>query len=197
MVEIWKPVVGWEGLYEVSNQGRVRSLDREVPAKVGTVIRKGRLLSQRITPFGYIRVKLTRDKQSKYYMVHRLVGEAFLSNPDNLPFINHKDENKKNNTVYLNPDGSVDFSKSNLEWCTRLYNARYGTNIERIRTSHINNPKLSKKVAKCSISGEIIEIYPSQAEAARKNGLFQSRISNCCIGKPKCVTHGGYKWRFI
>ena len=183
--EIWKPVVGWEGLYEVSNLGNVRSVDRTIERKGYSVQnRNGKNIYQR-TQYGYKRVKLCKGGVNKSKMVHRLVAEAFIPNPQSLPFINHKDEVRGNNRV------------ENLEWCTRLYNMRYGNCIKNIRNSHINNPKLSKPVAKCDLDGKILETYPSQAEAARKNGLFQSRISNCCIGKKKCVTHGGFKWKYI
>lgn len=183
--EIWKPVVGWEGLYEVSNFGNVRSVDRLVESRgFSKQYRNGKILYQR-TQNGYRRVKLCNGGVNKVKMVHRLVAEAFIPNPQSLPFINHKDEVRSNNRV------------DNLEWCTRLYNMRYGNCVENIRKSHINNKKLSKPVSKCDLNGNILEIYPSQAEAARANGLWQSRISNCCLGKKKCVTHGGFKWKYI
>ena len=183
--EIWKPIVGWEGLYEVSNLGRVRSLDRDVPAKIGsTETRKGKIKSQQKTRFGYMRVTLSKDKYRKTYMVHRLVGDAFLPNPDSLPFINHKNETRNDNRA------------ENLEWCTRLYNMNYGNCRQKIKDSHINNPFLSKKVVKCDISGNPIEEYPSMAEAARQNNLSQGRISNCCLNKKKSRTHGGFIWKF-
>lgn len=182
--EVWKPVVGWEGLYEVSNTGRVRSLDRQGVNEKGHGKRNGKVLAPNYTKFGYIRVGLSINGKKTSYMVHRLVAEAFIPNPENLPFINHKDEIRNNNNA------------ENLEWCTRLYNMRYGNCREKIRASHINNPKLSKQVVKCDLKGNPIQIYPSMAEAARKNGLSQGRISNCCLKRKKCVTHGGFKWKF-
>lgn len=183
--EIWKPIVGWEGLYEVSNLGRVRSIDRKVPAKNGsTETRKGKIKSLQKTRFGYMRVSLNKAKCRKTYMVHRLVADAFLPNPDNLPFINHKNETRDDNRV------------ENLEWCTRIYNMNYGTCRDKQRKSLINNPLLSKRVVKCDIYGNPLEEYPSMAEAARQNKLCQGRISNCCLNKKKSKTHGGYIWKF-
>ena len=183
--EIWKTVVGWEGLYEVSNLGRVRSLDRIVKRGDYLQNRHQKILAQTQNKFGYLLAKLSRNGRSRRYMIHRLVAEAFIPNPDNLPQVNHKDENKENNCV------------ENLEWCTRLYNMRYGHCIEKIRNSHINNPKLSKSVAKCDLDGNILETYPSQAEAGRLNNLNGGKISLCCLGKKGRVTHGGYKWKFV
>lgn len=123
MDEIWKPVVGYEGLYEVSNLGRVRSVDRYVRfGRWGdngqTRLRKSQLISPKIDE-GYYRVNLNKDGHQKMFKVHRLVAMAFIPNPDNLPVVNHKDENRLNNCV------------NNLEWCTQQYNSVYGTSIER------------------------------------------------------------------
>ena len=121
MAEIWKAVTGYEGLYEVSSLGNVRSLDRVIRSKHnGTTLRKGRIL----TPFyeekkGYYQVALSKDGKEKKQRIHRLVAVAFLDNPFNYTDINHKDEIKTNNKV------------DNLEWCTREYNNNYGTKPQR------------------------------------------------------------------
>lgn len=122
MTEIWKAVKGYEGLYEVSNLGNVRSLDRPFKNKQGIAISKGRIL----TPFyeekkGYYQVRLAKNGKNKTYRIHRLVALAFLENPLDYTDVNHKDEDKTNNNV------------DNLEWCTRKYNNNYGTKPERIR----------------------------------------------------------------
>lgn len=128
MEEIWKDIVGYEGFYQVSNLGRVKSLDRyiEVTNKRGTSYRrpiKGKLLSLNSADDDYISVALNKDNTSVFYSVHRLVAQAFIPNPDNLPMINHKDESRTNNCV------------DNLEWCTAKYNSNYGTRCERLSKS--------------------------------------------------------------
>ena len=118
MQEIWKEIEGYEGLYEVSNLGRVRSLDRE-QFQIGNGgsyfkrIYKGRILKFKIDYHGYYRVHLSVNGERKHYLVHRLVAEAFIPNPNNLPCVNHKDEDKTNNSV------------DNLEWCDVAYNNAY------------------------------------------------------------------------
>ena len=124
MIEEWRPVVGYEGLYEVSNTGRVRSVDRYVKTCYGSYrLHKGKVLSPGIRPDGYLVVSL----QYRMFRVHRIVAEAFLPNPDNLPQVNHKDEDKSNNRV------------DNLEWCTAKYNNNYGTARIRAKETAIKN----------------------------------------------------------
>lgn len=113
--EIWRPVVGYEGLYEVSSYGRVRSLDRYDNRNC---FRKGELMNF-FYGCGYLKVVFSKNGIVKKYLVHRLVAQAFIPNPDNLPQVNHKDEDKTNNMV------------DNLEWCTAKYNINYGTSKER------------------------------------------------------------------
>lgn len=112
MIEEWRTVVGYEGLYEVSSYGRVRSLDRYVKSSYGAYrLHKGKVLSPGVRPDGYLVVSL----QEKMFRVHRLVAGAFIPNPDGLPAVNHIDEDKTNNRV------------DNLEWCDSKYNNNYGT----------------------------------------------------------------------
>ena len=122
MQEIWKPVDGFEGIYEVSNYGRVKSLARDIDHNGFIRHRKERILKPiRRNRQGYMSVNLYTGKhQFTMYAIHRLVGAAFLPNPDGLPFINHKDENPMNNRA------------DNLEWCTQTYNTNYGTCPARI-----------------------------------------------------------------
>ena len=129
MSEVWKEISGYEGLYEESNLGNVRSLDRLIRSKNnGNIVRKGRIL----IPFyeekkGYYQVRLAKNGKNKTFRIHRLVALAFLENPFNYTDVNHKDEIKTNNNV------------DNLEWCTRKYNNNYGTKPERIRKSMMGN----------------------------------------------------------
>ena len=118
MIEEWRPVVGYEGLYEVSNTGQVRSLDRFYYR-----LHKGKVLSPTKDRYGYLTVTLNCNGKSKTIKIHRLVAQAFLPNPDNLPQVNHKDEVKTNNSV------------DNLEWCTAKYNVNFGTRQERYRNT--------------------------------------------------------------
>ena len=134
MREIWKDVKGYEGLYQVSNLGRVRSLDRTVNSGIknnSNVLFKGRILKQYQKRNGYLQVTFTVNSKRKYVGVHRLVAETFIPNPDNKSQVNHIDENKTNNNVY------------NLEWCTPKENCNFGTrnskiyNITSFRKGHI------------------------------------------------------------
>ena len=135
--EIWRPIEGYEGLYEVSNTGRVRSVDRYVKTCYGSYrLYKGKVLSLVITSYGYFVVSLHFNGKQNTIKVHRIVAQAFIPNPDNLPEVNHKDEVKTNNNV------------DNLEWCDSKYNNSYGSKIERQKKTNIQNglwTGLSKK----------------------------------------------------
>ena len=124
MIEEWRPIEGYEGLYEVSNTGRVRSLD-----KYDSMNRflRGRILRLFTDGLGYLRAQLYSNSKRKSFLVHRLVAQAFIPNPDNLPQVNHRDENPSNDSV------------DNLEWCDGKYNVNYGTRIDRIRDIRLKN----------------------------------------------------------
>lgn len=128
MIEEWRPVEGYEGLYEVSNLGRVRSVDRYVVDSLeNRRFYKGKVLSPGIRPDGYLFVILSCNGKSKTINVHRIVAQAFIPNFDNLPMVNHKDEDKSNNRV------------DNLEWCNAKYNNTYGTRQDKVRETAIKN----------------------------------------------------------
>jgi hypothetical protein len=114
-IEIWRPVVGFEGYYEVSNLGVVRSVTRRISreGRQGDLTKQGQILQGFVTPKGYVRLQLVRDGQVKNCMIHRLVAEAFLPNPENKPEVNHKDGNKQRNVV------------DNLEWMTSGENLQH------------------------------------------------------------------------
>lgn len=124
---------------------------------------------------GYLRIRLTKNKQWKDIMVHRLVAEVFVPNPENLPYVNHKDENKLNNVP------------SNLEWCTHEYNMNYGTRPERAR-------KATCRPVLCVETGVV---YESAIEAQKQTGIDDSNISTICKKVPKHKTAGGYHWEFV
>ena len=173
--EYWKSVVGYEGLYEVSNWGRVKSFDTYRKGINGSIrCCKGKIIKYQKTKHGYLQVGLWKNGQCKHYYVHRLVAEAFIPNPNNLPIINHKDENKQNNIV------------SNLEWCTYQYNNTYGK-------MNINRNKQKKKILQYDLEGNFIKEWESIAECNR-NGFLQSKIILCCQGERK--THKGFIWRY-
>lgn len=167
--ETWKPVVGYEGLYEVSSKGNVRNL------------KTGRILKPIYSTNGYATVNLTRayndkTKQTKK-LIHRLVAQAFIPNPNNLSDVNHKDEIKTNNNL------------DNLEWISHRDNMNYGTRTERMAKSN------SKPIQQLDMKTRlIIATYPSLIGAELSTGINHSSISRTARGK--CKSAGGYGWRY-
>ena len=186
MKEIWKDVKGYEGLYQVSNLGNVKSLDRRVKCGLrnnSIVTKKGKIKEQKISN-KYLIVSLCDGKTQKSKTVHRLVAEAFIPNPNNYPCVNHKDENKFNNCV------------DNLEWCTHKYNNNYGTRLNKISKALINNPKTSKKVNQYDKNGEFLKQWESAKQVERELGISNAHIGKCCQNKPHYKTSGGYIWKY-
>lgn len=130
----------------------------------------------------YLKVSLSKNNNVNSYLIHRLVAEAFMPNPNNYSCVNHKDENKQNNSV------------DNLEWCTFLYNNTYGTKIERQIQKQINNPKNSKKINQYDLNGKFIKTWESMNEVERQLGIHSQHIYRCCKHKRKST--GGYKWEY-
>lgn len=183
-LEEWRDVRGYEGFYQVSNLGRVKSIGRYVGCK-GYVTRfyPGRIMKQDTTR-GYKRCTLSKNNITKRYQVHRLVAVAFIENPKGLPFVNHKDENPSNNNV------------DNLEWCTPKYNSNYGTCIERrIKHSdfHKRAIKQYKPVYQYDLNGNLIRIWGSIKEAC-ESGYCRDKISKCCNGHKE--SYKGFIWSF-
>ena len=192
-IEIWKTAVYdgeiYEGLYQVSNWGRILSLNYNHTGKPG-------LMKPSEVGGGYLQVQLWKNGKTKTCSVHRLVAEAFLDNPENKPEVNHKDEDKTNNFVFLNEDGSVDKEKSNLEWVWHIDNMNHGTRNERAGkaiSKALTNGKLSKKVLQFTLDGEFIREYPSIMECSR-NGFDKGAVCKCCNGKLK--THKGFRFMY-
>lgn len=159
-------------MYQVSNLGRVKSLNYRHTGRE-------KMLKLSVNNKGYIIVKLWKNRKFKSFRLHRLVAEAFIPNPNNLPFINHKSEIKTQNNV------------ENLEWCDAKYNLNYGTRKERV-AEKTTNGKCSKPVFQYDLNGNFIKEWPSTMEVERQLGI--SHISECCLGKRN--TCGGFKWKY-
>lgn len=183
VIEVWKEIKDYPG-YEVSNLGRVRS-KRECHRNL--IFDGYRLLKLQKTYKGYYKAFLYNENGRKGIFVHRLVMNAFVPNPDNLPMINHRDECKTNNTIIIDEQGNV--IDGNLEWCDNSYNMRYNGCSEK------RAQKTMVKVDQYSLEGEYIKTYNSIREAAKDNKIINpSQISGVCFGKYK--TAGGYIWKF-
>lgn len=166
MKEIWKDVVGYENLYQVSNLGNVLSLRH-----------KNRFLMKPTkNKSGYLSVGLRIYNKRKTFDVHRLVAQTFIPNPNNYPVINHKDENPLNNNI------------ENLEWCTIKYNINYGTATERRAKNR------SKPVLQFDIFGNFIKEFESIKIAGKETHICKNNICNACRGERK--TAGGYIWKY-
>lgn len=176
MQEIWKDIEGYEGLYQVSNTGKVKSLETWDVNK-DCYVKREKMLKFDYHRRGYQIVTLTNKKKRKRHQVHRLVAKAFIENPENLPQVNHKDENKQNNHV------------DNLEWCTNYYNNRYGTRDERVAIKH------KKPVVQFDCEMHEVKEYDSIVGAVKQNNYkAAASISECCRGKRK--TAYGYVWKY-
>lgn len=183
-MENWKDIKGYEGLYQVSDLGRVRSLERDVYNPRGNVMRhiEEKILVQRINKHGYVRVNLYLNGKIKTISTHRLVAEAFLPNPENKSQINHIDEIKTNNAV------------SNLEWCNAQYNINYGTRTTRA-VKNCRSFKLGDSPrAKAVFCEELNKTFDCARRAEEELGICRSCVGKVCRGEVK--TAGGFHWRF-
>jgi hypothetical protein len=193
--EIWRDIAGYEGYYQVSNFGRVRSLDKMQNYNGSARLHKGRILKPNNDGRGYLIVDLSKNNRSVTKTIHRLVAMAFLENPNNLPQVNHKDEDKENNFVFVNKDGSVDLNKSNLEWCTVSYNVNYGNAAVERGLKQRNDRNKSKLTAMYTLDGNLVDIYPSAREASRLTGIPKTLIYKCCRGENK--TAKGFMFKYF
>ena len=183
MREIWKDVVGFEGMYQVSESGKIYSTprtDRMGRPQGGTIV------TPKTNNRGYWQIRLNKDGITHYRLLHRVVAEAFIPNNRNFPQVNHIDENKSNNHF------------ENLEWCTNLYNRHHGTGIKRMAKNH-DYKKLAringKRVQQCKIDGSVVAIFYSVLEAQRQTGVHEANIRRCCYKQGR--TAGGYKWEYL
>lgn len=183
-MEEWRDIKGYEGCYQVSDLGRVRSLDRIVRYRNGTVREyAGIVLKQKVMSNGYMVVRLTRNKNVENALVHRLVAAAFIQNDDGKPFINHIDCDRSNNRV------------SNLEWVTASDNINYAPTKERMRRS--KTEQRGRAVVQIDpLSGKEIGRFFSIADAARNVSTTVQNIYLICSGKRGHHTAAGYVWRY-
>lgn len=173
MEEIWKDVVGFEGLYKVSNYGRVFSVKSDLVLKEVRIFRNRK----------YLGVSLYNGKFHTK-PIHRLVAEAFIPNPNEYPQVNHIDENTMNNRV------------DNLEWCTSKQNNNHGTRNQRISISEINSPKKNRyRISQYTLDGKFVRTYSSATEASR-HGFTKSHILDCARGLSRYSHSQGYVWKF-
>lgn len=175
--EEWRDVVGYEGLYQVSNLGRVKMLEREVLANKSIRQIKAHLIKQYFTSKKYLFVTLWSNNKSRQIMVHRLVLESFKGSPHTHQECNHINEKRDDNRI------------DNLEWATHIDNLNYGSRTEKHRAAMTNHPSMSKGVIQYDLSGNFICEYPSLREAARNLGFYMGNILECCKGRYKS-THG-------
>ena len=181
--EIWKGVVGYEGLYQVSNLGRVIILSKNIVLKDGRIrkLPPRMLVANTKNKDGYCVSILTKNNKTKYLLTHRLVAKAFLPNPYNFPIVEHLDCDKNNNTIF------------NLRWCTQKTNMNNPITIQNCKKviKKRNNPNISTKIVQL-LNNKVVNIYPSMREAQRA-GFNQGRIWLVCKNKAK--THAGFVWK--
>lgn len=172
MEKLWKEIPDTDRKYLISTDGEVMAISRRV--KFGNVYRwtKTKLLSPRDNGKGYLELEFL----GKHHYIHRLVAEAFIPNPYNFPCINHKDENKENNSV------------ENLEWCDYSYNTNYGTRTKRAKEKRFGDRFVV-------INLDTGDVYQTPKDASRATGIHNDSISRVCKGKSK--TAGGYRWRYL
>ena len=183
-IEIWKDIENYKGFYQVSNLGRVKSVERDKFLPNGTFHShlKEKILVPGLNNKGYSYVNLFKNGKRKSMLVHRLVALAFIENPENKPMINHKDENPQNNCV------------NNLEWCTASYNVNYGTRNVRMIQNRRNYKLGNNPSAKAVFCVELNKTFDCAKRAEEELGIWGSAICNVCKGKLK--TTGGFHWRY-
>lgn len=170
---MWEDVIGFEGLYKVNENGQVMSC------------KTGRIKATKKNNRDYTQIHLYKDGHDHMKLVHRVVADAFIPNPNQYKQINHKDEDKNNNHV------------SNLEWCTNLYNRHYGTGYQRSVEKHDYQKiadSIRRTVVQMAADWSEIKTWHGVMTAARATGVGEANIRRCCYGKSH--TAGGYRWKY-
>lgn len=186
--EIWKDVFGYEGLYQISNFGNLKSMDKiAINPRYGNQKLNGKTIStHKNKKTGYISCKIYKGSGAKTVKIHRLVAQSFIPNPYNKPQVNHKNGVKSDNNV------------KNLEWVTARENQIHAYKIGLKRKLMLGvmgyDNNCSKQVLQYSKDGKFIREFGSQLEANRETGVYNTNISSCCLGMAK--TAGGYIWKF-
>lgn len=180
--EEWRDIKKYKGLYQVSNMGNVRSLDKVIVQKnksgnLQKHLYKGKQLKKQLQKNGYEYVNLYKDTKIIKELVHRLVAITFLENKNGNYYINHKDNNKSNNKIY------------NLEWCTQSYNIKYAYDCGNKIAPHM------KKIYKLDIDEKILNTFESMQQAERETGIKAANISKCCRNLRNKA--GGFKWKYV
>lgn len=189
-METWKSPPGYQGLYEISTYGRIKSKSKTIYQSNGHPMTfPSKILKPELHANGYLYVMLCKNGKHKKYKISRLVAQTFISNPAHLSVVNHKDENKLNNCV------------DNLEWCTQKYNVNYSIKRHPQRWTTLKkkliaeNKKQQKPIACIDETGKMVKTFSSLHEAERKFHIPCSNISSCLHHRLK--TAGGYRWKII
>lgn len=171
MKEIWKDIKCYEGTHQASNYGRVKSLERKVSGKNGSIRTiKEKILKPHLCK-GYYQIRMQTGKKYSCLLLHKLIAQTFIPNPNNYETVHHIDHNPKNNKI------------DNLVWMSKEEHDKLHKNEQSI------------KVYQYTLGNELVAIWPSASEAAKELGFAQSDIWKCCTGERK--THKGYKWSYI
>lgn len=186
--EIWKDIKGYEGLYQVSNFGRIKSLERVTKYRNSKRVLREKIKGDFIGKRGYKRVELTKDGISKKYNLHRIVASSFISNPYNKKEVNHINGIKTDNRV------------ENLEWCTSQENTMHAIKMglqknsdkQRKTVGEYARKNKVKKIVQLTKDGKYIKTWESAVAVERKVGIKSKSISQCVTGRSK--TAGGYRW---
>lgn len=181
MEVIWKDIGFSEGRYQISNDGRVKSLSRKVNSRIGGRLVKERILKFRKLPTGYLYVAFNVSGKLKNSFVHRLVATAFIPNPENKPTVNHKNGDKEDNRI------------ENLEWATQYENNLHGRTMGLIKGAKNESNPNSRKISQTNREGELVKMWPSFAEIGR-GGFNRRNVSTAMKNDWFC---SGYKWRYV